>query len=182
MRPVPLAIARRYQPLSGPWAERTYSVVADAHDPHRHVRAQAAVVATGGELELFGGTDAVEFVGRSRSAIRRADPDEGLDGAPVVHRRVGLGDVVGLGLEVEDKAGVDAAVEDVVEQFWDVAAVRGGTEVPADVAEEDVRERYLDAVRGHRRRRRSSRAGRSRTWCSIDCAVPTHSIAESTAP
>src|SRR3954468_23920995 len=65
-----------------------------------------------------------------------ADPDQGLDGAPFVHRGVGVGDVVEVGAEVEDLAGVDGAVKDGLEQLGLVGARASGAAAHADVAVE----------------------------------------------
>src|SRR5437773_1739713 len=56
----------------------------------------------------------------------RPDPHERLDRPTLVHGGVGLGDPLQVGLEVEDPAGIDAALQDIVEQLGDVHAHRSG--------------------------------------------------------
>ena len=124
MRPVPLAIAWRYQGRSGPPAERTYR-----SSPTRttHIVMYGRRRAVGRAARRARSSVASPMRASSssvQSVIRRADPDERLDGAAFVHRRVGVGDAVEVGLVVEDEAGVDGAVEDVVEQLGDVDAGR----------------------------------------------------------
>ena len=52
--------------------------------------------------------------------------EQRLDGPAVVHRGVSVADAVEVGLEVENLPGVDAAVEDVVEQVGDVGRAGAG--------------------------------------------------------
>ncbi len=66
------------------------------------------------------------------------DAEETLDCASLVHRRVGLADLLEVGLEVEHPAGVDAACEDVFEQFVNVLACWGDSAADADVVPENV--------------------------------------------
>jgi len=56
----------------------------------------------------------------------RPHPHERLDRPPLVHRRVGLTDIVEIRLEVEDAPWVDAPLEDIVEQLRQVGAYRRG--------------------------------------------------------
>src|SRR5438128_7742110 len=55
----------------------------------------------------------------------RSHPHERLDRPALVHRRIGVGDMVEVGLEVEDAAGVDVPGEDFLEELGQVPADRG---------------------------------------------------------
>ena len=63
-------------------------------------------------------------------------PDHGLDGAPFVHRSVGLGGLLEVGLVVEDHTGIDGPFEDVGHQLGDVEPRWCRSASPADVGEE----------------------------------------------
>src|SRR3954452_12520676 len=65
-----------------------------------------------------------------------ADPHQGVDGATLVHRGVGLGDVFEVSGQVEDLARVDVTVENRLEQLRLVVASGRGSTARSDVAEE----------------------------------------------
>ena len=68
------------------------------------------------------GSIAARLTVRRRRWLERADPDDRFDSSPFVHGRVGVGDVVQVGLVVEQTAGVNGAVKHVGEQLGDVDA------------------------------------------------------------
>src|SRR6476660_3627639 len=70
------------------------------------------------------------------SLLRLADDEQRLDGPALVHGGVGVSDVVEVGRVVEDKTGVDASGEDVVEQLGDVPACGRDAALDADVLPE----------------------------------------------
>src|SRR5712691_7882439 len=76
-----------------------------------------------------------------------ADAHERLDRAPLVHRPVGLGDVVEVGLEVKDETWVDPPREDVVEEVGNVGTDRRRAALDPNVAVEHAGHRQLDIVR-----------------------------------
>src|SRR6266508_525586 len=82
-------------------------------------------------------------VGRSE----RRDTHQRLDGTTSIHRRVRVGDVFEVGLEVEDAPGMDAALQDIVEELGDVPAHRRYAAAQPDVAEDHGVDRHLDAMR-----------------------------------
>src|SRR5438552_14650876 len=94
------------------------------------------------------GDRACSPIGRASGApwSDRPDPNERLDRPALVHGRIGFGDPLEVGLEVEDPAGIDAALEDIGEQVRDVRANRGGAAAQPDVTEEHRGDRHLDAV------------------------------------
>src|SRR6266566_8822755 len=82
--------------------------------------------------------------GRGRSVSR---PEQHLDGAPLVHGAVALGDLRHGQFQVEDLAGVDLPVPYEVDQRGQVAAHRGWTAVEVNVGEEQSLAVQLDPVR-----------------------------------
>src|SRR2546425_8679635 len=77
----------------------------------------------------------------------RADTHQGLDGTTSIHRGVGVGDVLEVGLEVEDAPGMDAALQDIVEELGDVPAHGRYAATQPDVAEDHGLDRHLHAMR-----------------------------------
>src|SRR5204862_406528 len=88
--------------------------------------------------------------GRSSTAssalLLRLDSNERLDCAALVHGGIRIGDVVEVGLVVEDASWVGAARKDVGEQLRDIRASRGHPAAQPDVAKDDGLHRVLDAV------------------------------------
>src|SRR5215207_10799635 len=72
--------------------------------------------------------------------------EEDLDRPPGVHGLVAVGGLVERQLQVEDLAGVDAAVPDQVDQLRQEAAHRGRAAVQVHVGEEQLLSGQLDAV------------------------------------
>jgi hypothetical protein len=68
----------------------------------------------------------------------RSGSDEDLQGLAGVHGAVAVGHLVEVDGAVEDTAGLDAAFEDVGEEFLDVGAGRGGAAGQGDVAAEEA--------------------------------------------
>jgi hypothetical protein len=111
------------------------------------------------------------------ATIRRPHADQRLDRPPLVHRRVGLGDAVEVGLEVEHETGVDPTLEDVLEKLRDVGANRGRPTEEALVAKEHLLQRRFHAVRhadvsDHRTRSRRTGAGRDHLVESFGREIP----------
>src|SRR5436309_3699304 len=73
--------------------------------------------------------------------------DERLHRTTLVHRGVRLRDAVEVGLEVENASWLDATMQYVIEELGDVLAHRRDAAAQPDVAEEQVLDRHLDAMR-----------------------------------
>ena len=179
MRPVPLARACRYQGRSGPPADGrtgrrrrgrpTSSCTGAASRPRRREASSSSVASP---------------TRRSSSSLQarsqRTHPDQRLDGAALVHRRVGVGDVVEVGLVVEDQAGVDAC------RRARRRAARGCRCGPARGRRASRRCGRTSGANGHLAVRDADDAdggagpGDRRTRCRSTAAVPTHSRAAST--
>src|SRR4029453_15676448 len=79
--------------------------------------------------------------------VRGSGPQEGLDGAALVHRRVAVGGLLQRQFEVEDLARVDGAVPDQVDELGQEASDRGGAAVQVHAGEEQLLTGQLYAVR-----------------------------------
>ena len=73
----------------------------------------------------------------------RCHPDQRLDGTSVIHGLVGIGDVIEVGLVVEDPTRIDRSGEHVDKEIRDVDPGRSGPATPPDVVEKGVGEGNL---------------------------------------
>src|SRR6478672_10130115 len=83
---------------------------------------------------------------RGSRSSDRPDSNQRLDRTALIHRGVRLRDAVEVGFVVECASGVDATLENIVEQVGDVPAHRGDAAPQPDVSEDHRVDRHLDVV------------------------------------
>src|SRR5207245_8201795 len=97
-------------------------------------------------LRLFRSCRADRSSTESSAKSLRVDPDKRFDRAAFVHGLVGFRNVVEVSLEIEYAPGIDAPIEDVVEQHRDVGTRWGHPAAQPDVPKNHGLHRVLDAV------------------------------------